>query len=625
MSTQEDLKALIQQAASALNIKSDEIILEIQTDSKLGDFSTNFALKAFKSYPEVRTTFKSPLDLANKIKERITTSSETLVEKVEVASPGFINFFINKKSFAEQVIKEILNAKENEFKCPTKPGKVIIEHTSVNPNKSMHIGHLRNAIIGDVLVRLYKHFGYNVETHNYIDDTGLQVADTTNAVLNLGIPNSENKPFDDYCWDLYAEINKLYQNDKALEAKRAEVVEAMDKGEGPIFQKSQEISEQIITRHLSLMKEFGINYDALIYESDVIKKGFWEKTFEQLKKSPHFVLETEGKNEGCWVLKYDSPQFGDKVFVRKNGTLVYTAKDTAYHFWKFGLIKDNFLFRKLFFDNDNEFVWRSSINKGESLPFGNATQVINVVDERQTYPMEMVKHALGTLGYQKECENMRHIAYGVVNISPETAEELGIEVSEDKTSYSMSGRKGIGVKARDLLNLLINKLNSRDGSLGIESSKAVATAALRHYMLKHNPATLIVFDYDQALQTKGNTGPYLQYSYARAVNILNKIENTSKISEISKDVQLSDSENELVKLLSEYKEVLEKSLETGLISYLSEYAFRLASGFHIFYENNNVIKAPEHEKQFRIMLINCYIDVLGLLFHIMGITPLNEM
>ncbi len=595
------------------------------SDKDLGDFSTNIALNKFSSIDKEILSVKTPLEFAEMIASRIRDMNDPLVERVEVARPGFVNFFINKKEFAREVFETVKQLHERPARAGDPHEKIIIEHTSVNPNKAMHIGHLRNAVLGDVLARLYKRLGYKVEVLNYIDDTGLQVADTTNAVMNLNIPQAKDVLFDDYCWDIYSEINKLYETNKGLESKRREILHAMESGKGEVYEISQEIARKVIKQHLKLMDRFDIHYDLLVYESDVIKAGFWKLAFEELKKSKYFVLETEGKNAGCWVLKYDSPKFGDKILVRSDGTLVYTAKDVAYHLWKFGIIADRFKYDV--FDEEFPDLYRTSITgEKEIQSFGRGDRVMNMVDDRQAFPQEMVRYALKLLGHVKEHDNFSHISYGVVNISSNTAKALGVNTEDDKNSYAMSGRKGIGVKARDVFELLSKNINAIQKDKDESKAGEIASGALRHYMLKYNPSTEIVFDYEEALKTKGNTGPYLQYSFARASNILHKGGfNNYEYPEYSIPSDISDSEFELLKDISQWTAMLDNVAETQVLSYLAEYAFKLASGFHIFYEQSPVLKANDDIRKYRIMLVTTFAIVLEDVLSVMGIKALKSM
>ena len=623
-----EIQRLINEALSNLTSTNREnlnIEIEIPGDKSNGDYSTNFILKNFKNLKsglvDDYANITNPIALSEIIANRI---SSPVFKRIEAAKPGFINFYIAEDNLAKNTLDSILS--DSYFSQPKENNetKVIVEHTSVNPNKSMHIGHLRNAIIGDTVSNIYKRLGYQVEVHNYIDDTGVQVADTTNAIITLNKAQPDDKLFDDYCWDIYSEINALYESNPELKEKQKEILHALEKGEGELYKTSVETVEKIVKLHLQLMNKLGIKYDLLVYESDIIKFGFWKKAFEQLKDSPNFYKESEGKQEGCWVLKYKDEKYGNKIFVRADGTAVYTAKDTAYHMWKFGLLGMDFKYLPLDFGEGS--VYRTSFAGQIINRFGHADTIVTAVDERQTYPQEMVRHALETLGYTKQYQNYHHLAYGVVNISADTASALGLKIDETKNSYAMSGRKGVGVKGRDLFELLIKKISAEKMSEHKNEAiaQSIASGALKHFMLKHNPSSEIVFDYNNALQIKGNTGPYLQYSYARAHKLLEKAGEYKKVTSFSHE--LSQYERELIYKMSQWKNILVEVSDNLVLSYIAEYAYELASTFHLFYENVNIIKEGDREKKFFLLtVIFCYMSVFKDVMNVIGIECVESM
>ncbi len=582
-----------------------------------GDYSTNIAMTLSKELK------RSPIDIATELKPHLEQID--FVEKVEIVNPGFTNIFINEKFLVSSILSKVV--KDNIIE-PL--GKVIVEHTSVNPNKAMHVGHLRNAILGDSIARLLRRVGYEVEVQNYIDDTGLQVADTTNAVLNLGIPYSEtSQDFDDYCWDIYSKINVEYENpDSELLVKRKMISKEIEEGVGETSDISKGIVEKLVNAHVSQLLGLGIQYDLLVYESSVVRSNLWEIVFKELKSSPNFILETEGKNAGCWVLK-NNGDGGDKVYVRSDGTKVYTAKDTAYHFWKFGLVDFDFQYKKFQSTDIKYDLWKTSteVRDAPNIKFGGADKTVNIIDERQSYPQEMVKKSLELLGHKKQAENFIHVAYAVVTLSQSTAKSLGVDVSDDSQNYAMSGRKGIGVKAKDLVKLVQNNIATEkmEGKpQDAETLNKIATAAIRLYMLKNHSETPVVFDYENALSIEGFTGPYLQYSYARAKSILRKGKlGTVGITEYSH--KLDANEIELIKTIGNWPTVLNGTAESLNISFIAEYAFKLAGAFNSFYHSSPVLSESEDVKNFRLSLVNIFSNVLADALEILGIETLEEM
>lgn len=454
------------------------------------------------------------------IAELITTEIEQssgldgLFSKIDIAAPGFINLYINWQDWAGR-----------QFRLPEAAGeKVIIEHTSVNPNKSMHIGHLRNSCIGDALVRILRKTGYSVEVHNYVDDLGNQLADTVVGLLNVPL-SGEHVRFGDYCWDIYAGVNKEYALHPESVHKRTEILHGLEKGDGNTAWLGSLVAERIVREHVAEMKGFDISYDLLVWESSILKEGFWASAFALLNQTEVFVQEREGKLAGCWILKQAAGEPAeaevdehqkDKVLVRSNGILTYTAKDIAYHLWKFGLLDKDFSYSEF-----NSGLWTTGLS-GEQRAFGRADRVVNVIDYRQEYPQAMVKQALEILGYTEQAEQLHHVSYGVVSLSPASAAELGIDISDGKTSYAMSGRQGIGIKVTELLQLMEQTIEATRSDKSGLSSRHIATAAIRYYLLRFNLGTEIIFDFKQATEISGNTGVYLMYTYARAGSVLSK-------------------------------------------------------------------------------------------------------
>ncbi|WP_256707266.1 arginine--tRNA ligase [Paenibacillus sp. FSL R7-0337] len=521
---QESLKQSVHTIALTLGVPAIaevNVALEQPASADHGDYSSNIAMQL------ARPLRKAPLVIARLIVAELEASGSVhgLVLRTEVAGPGFINMYLDWQAWAQ--------AKEN-FTLPQYAGgsKVIVEHTSVNPNKSMHIGHLRNSCIGDALVRVLRATGHTVEVHNYVDDLGNQLADTVAGLLNVPLAG-EHVRFGDYCWDIYAEINKTYAQQPEMVQKRTEILHALEEGHGNTAWIGNLVAGQIVKEHVEEMRGFGIDYDLLVWESSILKEGFWASAFELLSQTEIFMQETEGKLAGCWILKQPAEDTvpdtqeehqKDKVLVRSNGILTYTAKDIAYHLWKFGLLEKDFSY--------NEFqsgLWTTGLS-GQALPFGRADQVVNVIDYRQEYPQLMVKQALKALGFGTQADALHHVSYGVVSLSPASAAGLGIDTSSGKSSYAMSGRQGIGIKVTELVRLMEDMIESTRSDKNGLSSRLIATAAIRYYLLRFNLGTEIVFDFKQAMEISGNTGVYLMYAYARAQRVLSKAASAGDVS-----------------------------------------------------------------------------------------------
>ena len=541
--------------------------------------------------------------------------------------------------------------------------KVFIEHTSVNPNKAMHIGHLRNSVLGDTVARVLKWLGFSTEVCNYIDDTGLQVVDVVTALLYLGssfrmlrrlilIPSGqkvpEDQPLDYFCWDLYARFqNELEKNPSLLE-KREEVLHKIEGGIDPVAGFAKELATKIVRSHLETVAQLSIFYDLLNWESDIIARGFWEATFELLKEKRALRFETEGPNEGCWVVPFggivetaEGVKSLDKILVRSNGSVTYTGKDVAYQLWKFGLLKKDFLYRRWGFQANGEMLWTTAKDgePGERLSkrFGYAEMVINVIDTRQSYPQQVVRECLRQMGFEKEADDSIHLAYEVVNLSPQAARLLGMEETEEKKAYAMSGRSGTGVKAKEFIEMVKQKVMEKaDHPLEEGVASSLASAAIRYYLLKFTLESQIVFDFDEALKTTGDTGIYLEYAHARACSILRKAGEQKIDPRWRGDCvpkKLTETERGLLDALSNFSSALARTGKTLRVSQLTEYAFDLATSFTNFYEHPDpgadvqipFIHLQDQKLQtFRLSLVMAFQKVMANILNLMGMPTLRK-
>lgn len=591
------------------------VVVEQPARPEYGDYATNIAMQL------ARTLRRAPLQIATAIRDRL--GAIPLVQRVEVAPPGFLNFFLDWPAWAREGMAYVPPGERAAT-------KVVVEHTSINPNKAAHIGHLRNACIGDTLARLLRRAGYTVEVHNYIDDLGNQVADTVVGLLHVPVSGAYHR-FGDFCWDVYARVNQAYAEDPSLAGRRAEVLHALEAGDNNVAWLGRLVAERIVREHLEDMAEFGITYDLLVWEGDIVRQGFWAAAFEQLRRSPLFVKEESGRYAGCWVLRQPAevqpagaeatpegaPEASaadynpDKVLVRSNGVLTYTAKDIAYHLWKFGLLGRDFRYRRF-----APGLWTSAA-EGGARPFGRAQRVVNVIDRRQEYPQSMVRLALETLGFAEAAANLRHVGYGVVSLSPATAARLGVDTSDGRSSYPMSGRQGIGIKITELLDRMEETIERERARRAGASSRAIAAGAVRYFLLRHHLMTEIVFDIDQALDIRGNTGPYVMYAHARAASILRKAGGGPAGAPAAFPETLTGAERVLLRQLADWPDTLEACARDLNPTPVTGYAYQLATLFNQFYETTPVLKAEEPERSFRLWLVDAsrrvLADVLGVL------------
>ncbi|ANS77196.1 arginine--tRNA ligase [Paenibacillus yonginensis] len=628
--------------------------VQIEQPSKLehGDFSTNIAMQLAKLLR------RPPMLIAEQIGDELSTRAEGLIAKVEVAAPGFINLFVNWGQWA----------KRGQPANPPSPLKIVVEHTSINPNKSAHIGHLRNSCIGDTLVRMLRKSGAEVEVHNYIDDLGNQLADTVVGLLHTPA-SGDYKRFGDFCWDVYSGLHKQGEDSPELTAERTKVLHGLEQGTGNLAWLGFITASQIVREHLEEMREFGIGYDLLVWESSIVREGFWDAAFQRLQQTPNFVRETSGKLAGCWVLKPqaqpseagvkqqeevseaegetvpdpESDHNQDKVLVRSNGILTYTAKDIAYHLWKFGLLGRQFRYTPF-----AEGVW-STARQGTDGVFGHADKVINVIDRRQEYPQAMVRQSLELMGYEEQAANLLHVSYGVVSLSRNAALELGMDVTDGKSSYAMSGRQGIGMKISALLDRMEQVIaDSRPDQDGLPS-RVIAAAAIRYYLLRFNLQTEVVFDLQQATEISGNTGVYLLYTYSRSLSVLNKGAEQSRAAKtgarpdsIQGDAcghgpsfqpaapmnwpdSLEPAEHALLRQIAAWPDVLQTACSSLAPHMICGYGYELCSLFNNFYGACPIIKAASGTKEFRLWLTSCFNSVLKEVLDSLGLPAPERM
>ena len=597
---------------------------------------------------------RKPREVAERVSSDLAGSDG--IRKAEVAGGGYVNVFLKRGAVLRGVHDRLVEPRPS----PEGP-RTIVEHTSINPNKAAHIGHLRNAVLGDTFVRVLKERGREVGVQNYIDDTGVQVADVVVGFTHLERKSAEEvhalaaEPrFDYYCWDLYAKVGDFYAADPANRKLQAETLHQIEKGGNPTAELAAFIAAAIVERHLATMERLGIRYDLLAHESDVLRLHFWDRAFALLKESGAIRLETEGKMAGCWVLSMDAggddaeTQIDeDKVIVRSNGIVTYTGKDIAYQLWKLGLIDRDFRYRRNRTYPDGHVLWTTTSDAGEpdAPAFGHAAEVFNVIDVGQSYPQRVVKAAVAALGHPEGAEGSHHLAYEKVVLSPATARALGYAVADDG-AVKVSGRKGLGVKADDLMDLLASKARAeietrdpdREAAAREATATEVATGALRYFLLKYGRTKIITFDTDEALAFTGETGPYVQNAIVRARNIFAKLADEghdvaallARGRALDLDAFLAGEEGDevwgLVMLMARSEEVADQVVRAEEVSLLARHAFAVAQAFHSYYQKprHTVLRAEsEDARAFRVLVVDTFVRQMVALTTLLGI-PVPE-
>ena len=599
------------------------IVLEYPPNRELGDLATPVAFEL------ARRLRKAPRAIAQEVAGGF--GSLDGVMRLAAAPNGYLNFFLERPAFLLERLTAAGDAPSRAL-----DGKAIVEHTAINPNKAAHIGHLRNSALGDTLVRALRFRGVPVEVQNYIDDTGVQVADVVVGFTVLEGKSldeirdiADTTRFDYYCWDLYARVTEWYEQDKTRLAVRAEMLHDIEHGGNDNAAIAGFIADRIVRCHLKTMARMNVDYDLLTWEGDILRLKFWAQAFDVLKASGAVYLQSEGRLAGCWVMPIqdgadgseagaadpaqDETEDGDeqreKVIVRSNGTVTYVGKDIAYQFWKLGLLGKDFHYR-VFTTRAGGPLWATTKDEGERdhPTFGGAAYVYNVIDVRQSYLQKLLKQALVAAGHPEAAGKSHHFSYEMVALSHDTARELGYAPPPDseearKPFVEVSGRKGLGVKADDLLDRLIEKAGAEVGKRNAELSEAesqriarmIGIAAVRYFLIKFSRGKVIAFDVDEALSFEGESGPYIQYAVVRANNIFQKVQQRDGLDESALVRTLGDvppaelngehGGHELWSLVldaSRLDEVVEQVVRSLEFSVLAKYAFSLAQSFNAF-------------------------------------------
>jgi arginyl-tRNA synthetase len=564
------------------------------------------------------------------------------VAAMEVAGNGYINIRLHRGAYGAALLGV------DDAKLAGSGEKIIVEHTNINPNKAAHIGHLRNSTLGDTFVRMLRARGERVEVQNYIDNTGVQVADVVVGFLKDGKTPADVRAliadpavrFDYYCWDLYARISAEYNENKDLLKDRSATLHAIESGEGDVAELAHLVADAIVKAHLATMLRLDVEYDVLPRESEILHLKFWASAFELLKERNAIYFEREGKNSGCWVMPGLSEE--GKVIVRSDGTVTYVGKDIAYQLWKFGLLGKDFYYQPLQTYADGRTLWVTTDQPNDSgQRFGHGAQVYNVIDARQSYLQDVVVAGLRGLGYDKQANRSVHFSYEMVALSPRCCADLGIPLSEEdrkKPYVEVSGRKGLGVKADDLMDSLISKameeVSSRHADASPEEQRAVASqiaiGALRYFLLKFTRTSVIAFDLQEALSFEGETGPYVQYAAVRARNILRKLEERGETvpnfaAELTADAmarQLAVEDSwQMLLAASKADSALERAVTAGEPAHMAKYAFQLAQAFNNFYHQYPVLQEEDRErKTFLLWMTDFFRRQLEKTAGILGIT-----
>ena len=614
-----------------------EPIVEVPPRRELGDLAFPAALHL------ARTLKRNPRGIAEELAADFPFPA--FVRDLRVEGAGYLNFFLDRSLVAGQLLSEPLIQPEMSA-----AERIVLEHTNINPNKAAHIGHLRNAVLGDVLSKVLRSLGHTVEVENYIDDTGVQLADVVVGFMDLRQMTLEDvaalpEPFDYYCWDLYGEVGKWYEEDPENQELRRLTLQQLEDGSGPRAAVGRLVSRRVVSRHLATMRRLDIAYDLLTHEGAVLGLDFFSEASEQLKSKGAIRFEDDGKNAGCWVMPLsESEEFAgledpDKVIVRSDGTVTYVGKDIAYQLWKFGLLDKDFQYRFW----QAEEVWETTVHGVPEHPtFGKADRVVNVIDIRQSYLQKIVRAGLEALGYHQQAKQSIHFAYEMVTLSPATARQFGFledDTAEASGGLEMSGRRGIGVKADDLIDQLEAKsregISARNREMSPEAldilARQIAIAALRFFMIKATTNRVIAFDLDEALSFEGDSGPYLQYSAVRALNIGRRLGEAGLPTEVSAAEVTAlppevwdDDLWDLILAVALVPQKVEAAGDSLELSLLARHALELAQRFHAIYHRHPILQEQDSGvRNARLATMQVFVQGLTVLSDLLGL-PLPD-
>ena len=638
-------------AFEVFGFELEQVSAEIPPRPELGDLAFPISFELAKLIKQSTGEKTNPRAIAEQLKSRL--EKVAAVARVEVAGAGYLNVFFDRAKLLSLFAGEKPTPSEG---ASSDQPKKMVEHTSINPNKAAHIGHVRNAVLGDTFVRVLQGAGERVEVQNYIDNTGVQVADVVVGFMHIEKLNLDDimaldrslpagRTFDYYCWDLYTQVGLFYREGDASGTPnperlklRSEVLQALEAGNNPVAELADYVATRNVECIVDTMERLGIRYDLLARESDILHLHFWDRAFALMKGAGVIRLETGGKHAGCWVMPFEShtgtdEHESDKIIVRSNGTVTYTGKDIAYQLWKLGRLGLDFNYKPFRSYADGHVAWVTTTEpNAETLPevprpnFGGGVKVYNVIDSRQAYPQEIVARGVAAVVPEVGADASVHFGYEMVALSPAACEELGIELSEEdrlRPFIEMSGRKGLGVKADDLINRLeanaLREVSTRHPELSPDEQSAtaheIAVGALRYFLLKFTRNSVIAFDFKEALSFEGETGPYCQYAAVRANSIFRKLDpeasakaeqliasstaepgSGSTVSEVFADEAGTEIWS-LVLLAERLDEVIAQCAASAEPANLAKYTFTLARAFNLFYHRHRIIAEEDQTKR----------------------------
>jgi arginyl-tRNA synthetase len=621
-------------AASLTSAGYPDVVFDVSEPPRkeFGDLTCNVAFPLSKQLKKAPAAIAAEL-IENHIRPSITKQG-SLIKSVEPHPAGYVNFYANYEKLAPLTLEAALASPDTYGHFDAGAGRhVVIEHTSVNPNKALHVGHMRNVILGDTLYRIMKATNHRTTVLNYVDDSGLQVADIIIGFKFAGFPVEppDGRKFDQYCGDeVYVKVNQLYEKDSVLAEKRKVVLREIEEGKSELAKFAAEITKKVLDEQLKTCWRMKVRYDVLNFESQIVVSKMWSKAFELLKKEGLVRFEEEGKNKGCWVIEAEGEE--DKVVVRSDGTATYVAKDIPYAAWKLGLVDDPFYYEKYAQQWDGSALYATTLGRAEKPEFAGGDRVITIIDSRQARLQRIISQVLGKIAGGGGKHDYQHLGYEAVTLSAGTAKALGIDIGERQFMH-MSGRKGVYVGADYVLDRLRNKamdeVRTRNPEIPAEQAdrvaEEVAISAIRYNMVRQDLDKIITFDINESMSLEGDTGPYLQYAYARSQRILEK-SGMQVVAGARFELLAHEAEIALIKEIAKLDMAVEDAARSLSAKALARHAYTLATTFNLFYEKVPVLKEPDKEVlAARLALVKALGVALKNALDMLGVTALSKM
>jgi arginyl-tRNA synthetase len=637
----DQVRELVSSALTSAGYPVIEFDVSEPPQEAFGDLSCNVAFllsKHLKKPPP-----KIATELTEALRPRIQDSYILSIDLVG----GHINFRANYARLSPATLSQVLSDSE-KYGYPNsgRDMHIVIEHTSINPNKALHVGHMRNVIIGDTLYRIMRATSHKTTVLNYIDDSGVQIADIVVGFKFAGfpvLPPTENQKFDHYCGDeVYVKINEIYEKDPQVAEKRKQVLKEIEEGKSEIARFAMDIALRVLQEQLKTCWRMKVHYDLLNFETHIVGSKLWSKTFKLLKTNGIAKYETGGKNNGCWVIKGKEKEEEDKVLVRSDGTATYIAKDIPYAAWKLGLVEDPFYYQEYTKQWDGSTLYATTLvdessNRSVGRKFNGGDRVITIIDSRQSRLQRIISQVLSKIGVGSSSSSHKyfHLSYEAVTLSSDTAKEFGIDIG-DRQFMHMSGRKGIYVNADYVLDALHAKaykeVKTRNPDFSDQQlnriAEEISISAIRYNMIKQDLDKIITFDIKDSLSLEGDTGPYLQYAYARSQRILEKSEQSiiAERTDFVFDRLTQESEIALIKEIAKLDLVVENTAKSLCLKSLARYAYNLATTFNLFYEKVPVLREQDIAvRMARLGLVKAFAITLKNTLEVLGITALDRM